>query len=154
MEQDLARIEQFLDALWLERNLAENTLSAYRRDLTMVVEWLHHRGLSLASVSGEDLQSLLAERQTGGYKATSTARLLSAVRRFFQHLYREKIRPDDPSALLASPKLPQRLPKDLSEAQVERLPVLRWLNSRWSCAIKRCWKCCTPPVCAFPSWWA
>ena len=41
MEQDLARIEQFLDALWLERNLAENTLSAYRRDLTMLVEWLH-----------------------------------------------------------------------------------------------------------------
>ena len=68
MEQDLAQIEQFLDALWLERNLAENTLSAYRRDLTMVVEWLHHRGLSLASVSGEDLQSLLAERQTGGIK--------------------------------------------------------------------------------------
>jgi site-specific recombinase XerD len=77
VEQDLARIEQFLDALWLERNLAENTLSAYRRDLTMVVEWLHHRGLSLASVSGEDLQALLAERQTGGYKATSTARLLA-----------------------------------------------------------------------------
>lgn len=121
MKQDLAQIEQFLDALWLERNLAENTLSAYRRDLTMLVEWLHHRGLSLASVGSDDLQALLAERQTGGYKATSTARLLSAVRRFFQHLYREKIRPDDPSALLASPKLPQRLPKDLSEAQVERL---------------------------------
>ena len=48
MKQDLAQIEQFLDALWLERNLAENTLSAYRRDLTMLVEWLHHRGLSLA----------------------------------------------------------------------------------------------------------
>ncbi len=87
----------------------------------MLVEWLHHRGLSLASVGSDDLQALLAERQSGGYKATSTARLLSAVRRFFQHLYREKIRPDDPSALLASPKLPQRLPKDLSEAQVERL---------------------------------
>lgn len=121
MKQDLALIEQFLDALWLERNLAENTLSAYRRDLTMLVEWLHHRGLSLASVGSDDLQALLAERQSGGYKATSTARLLSAVRRFFQHLYREKIRPDDPSSLLASPKLPQRLPKDLSEAQVERL---------------------------------
>ena len=80
MKQDLALIEQFLDALWLERNLAENTLSAYRRDLTMLVEWLHHRGLSLASVGSDDLQ-----------------------------------------ALLASPKLPQRLPKDLSEAQVERL---------------------------------
>ncbi|ELY3465811.1 site-specific tyrosine recombinase XerD [Cronobacter universalis] len=121
MEQDLARIEQFLDALWLERNLAENSLSAYRRDLNMVVEWLHHRGLSLATVQSGHLQTLLAERVEGGYKATSTARMLSAVRRLFQHLYREKIRDDDPSALLASPKLPQRLPKDLSEAQVERL---------------------------------
>ena len=78
MKQDLALIEQFLDALWLERNLAENTLSAYRRDLTMLVEWLHHRGLSLASVGSDDLQALLAERQSGGYKATSTARLLQA----------------------------------------------------------------------------
>lgn len=121
VEQDLVRIEQFLDALWLERNLAENSLSAYRRDLSMVVEWLHHRGLSLATVQSGDLQTLLAERVEGGYKATSTARMLSAVRRLFQHLYREKIRDDDPSALLASPKLPQRLPKDLSEAQVERL---------------------------------
>lgn len=121
VEQDLVRIEQFLDALWLERNLAENSLSAYRRDLSMVVEWLHHRGLSLVTAQSGDLQTLLAERVEGGYKATSTARMLSAVRRLFQHLYREKIRDDDPSALLASPKLPQRLPKDLSEAQVERL---------------------------------
>ena len=45
MEQDLARIEQFLDALWLERNLAENTLSAYRRDLTMLVEWLDRKSV-------------------------------------------------------------------------------------------------------------
>jgi len=121
VEQDLARIEQFLDALWLERNLAENTLSAYRRDLTQVIQWMHHRGCSLQSVDGGDLQDLLAERVAGGYKATSSARLLSALRRFFQHLYREKFRADDPSALLASPKLPQRLPKDLSEMQVERL---------------------------------
>ncbi|QPB31617.1 site-specific tyrosine recombinase XerD [Citrobacter amalonaticus] len=121
MEQDLARIEQFLDALWLEKNLAENTLSAYRRDLTMLVEWLAHRQVSLETAQSDDLQALLAERMDGGYKATSTARLLSAVRRLFQHLYREKIRTDDPSATLASPKLPQRLPKDLSEAQVERL---------------------------------
>lgn len=83
MEQDLARIEQFLDALWLERNLAENTLSAYRRDLTMLVEWLHHRGASLATAQSDDLQALLAERMDGGYKATSSARLLSATRRFF-----------------------------------------------------------------------
>lgn len=119
--QDLARIEQFLDTLWLERNLAENTLSAYRRDLTMTLEWLQHRQLGLLTAQACDLQQLLAERLEGGYKATSSARLLSAVRRLFQYLYREKLRPDDPSALLSSPKLPQRLPKDLSEAQVERL---------------------------------
>jgi integrase/recombinase XerD len=121
VDKDLAQIEQFLDALWLEKNLAENTLSAYRRDLTMFVEWLHKRSLNVEGAQSSDLQQLLAERVEGGYKATSSARLLSALRRFFQHLYREKIRQDDPSAQLASPKLPQRLPKDLSETQVERL---------------------------------
>ncbi|MGU3415121.1 site-specific tyrosine recombinase XerD [Enterobacteriaceae bacterium C23F] len=121
MEKDLVQIEHFLDALWLEKNLAENTLSAYRRDLTMVAEWLDKQGLNSETVQYSDLQLLLAERVEGGYKATSSARLLSAMRRFFQHLYREKVRPDDPTAQLASPKLPQRLPKDLSEAQVDRL---------------------------------
>jgi integrase/recombinase XerD len=89
VEKDLALVEQFLDALWLEKNLAENTLSAYRRDLTMLVEWLARRELSLASAQSDDLQALLAERVEGGYKATSSARLLSAMRRLFQHLYRE-----------------------------------------------------------------
>lgn len=121
MEQDLARIEQFLDALWLERNLAGNTLAAYRRDLTSLVEWLNRRGQTLVDVCSNDLQALLAERVDGGYKATSSARLLSAMRRLFLYLHREKIRDDDPSAVLSSPKLPQRLPKDLSEAQVGRL---------------------------------
>ncbi len=121
MEQDLARIEQFLDALWLEKNLAENTLASYRRDLNMVAQWLTRHSLTLLTVQAGDLQSLFAERLEGGYKATSSARMLSAIRRLFQYLYREKARDDDPSALLSSPKLPQRLPKDLSEAQVERL---------------------------------
>lgn len=69
MKQDLARIEQFLDALWLEKNLAENTLNAYCRDLSMMVEWLHHRGLTLATAQSDDLQALLAERLEGGYKS-------------------------------------------------------------------------------------
>nr|WP_226376295.1 site-specific tyrosine recombinase XerD [Pantoea stewartii] len=113
--------EQFLDALWIERNLAQNTLSSYRQDLQTLTGWLAHHGLTLVSLSPQDLQQFLAERLEGGYKATSSARLLSAMRRLFQYLYREKIREDDPSAQLAAPKLPQRLPKDLSEAQVERL---------------------------------
>ncbi|VTP73351.1 tyrosine recombinase [Proteus vulgaris] len=68
-----------------------------------------------------DLQSFLATRLDEGYKASSAARLLSTMRRLFQYLYREKLRLDDPSALLSTPKLPKRLPKDLSERQVDDL---------------------------------
>ena len=119
--QDTDVIEQFLDALWIERNLAQNTLASYRLDLQALAAWLQHHHRSLLTAEAADLQSFLAERVEGGYKASSSARLLSAMRRLFQYLYREKQREDDPSALLAAPKLPQRLPKDLSEAQVDRL---------------------------------
>lgn len=75
--------------------------------------------LDFISVSGlQDYQSWLMDQ---GFKQTSRARMLSAIRRLFQYLHREKVRADDPSALLVSPKLPQRLPKDLSEEQVEAL---------------------------------
>nr|WP_024967112.1 site-specific tyrosine recombinase XerD [Pantoea sp. IMH] len=119
--QDSERIEQFLDATWIERNLAENTIASYRLDLMSLAEWLAHHESDLLRASAADLQQFLAERLEGGYKASSSARLLSAMRRLFQYLYREKCREDDPSALLSSPKLPQRLPKDLSEAQIDRL---------------------------------
>lgn len=120
-QPDQALIEQFLDALWLERNLAENTLSSYRNDLYAMAQWLSHHGSSVLQADALDLQGFLAERVEGGYKASSSARLLSAMRRLFQYLYREKQRSDDPSASLASPKLAQRLPKDLTEAQVDAL---------------------------------
>lgn len=120
-QPDQALIEQFLDALWLERNLAENTLSSYRNDLYAMAQWLSHHGSSVLQANSLDLQGFLAERVEGGYKASSSARLLSAMRRLFQYLYREKQRADDPSASLASPKLAQRLPKDLTEAQVDAL---------------------------------
>jgi len=120
-QQDMALIEQFLDAVWLERDLAENTLASYRLDLQGLLQWLEQQSQTLLQVQALELQSFLAERLESGYKASSSARLLSAMRRLFQYLYRENLRQDDPSALLASPKLPQRLPKDLSEAQVERL---------------------------------
>nr|WP_240775717.1 site-specific tyrosine recombinase XerD [Nissabacter sp. SGAir0207] len=121
LEHDHSLIEQFLDALWLERNLAQNTLDSYRIDLHTLAAWLHHHQSGLLAADTPALQAFLTERVEGGYKASSSARLVSAMRRLFQYLYREKQRTDDPSALLASPKLPQRLPKDLSEAQVEAL---------------------------------
>lgn len=114
-------VEQFLDALWLERNLAENTLASYRLDLKSLQNWLEKHNTNWLRAQPIDLQMFLADRIDGGYKASSSARLLSAMRRFFQYLNRESLRDDDPTALLSSPKLPQRLPKDLSEAQVEAL---------------------------------
>ncbi|CRL60968.1 site-specific tyrosine recombinase XerD [Proteus penneri] len=114
-------IEQFLDNIWLEQGLSANTLSAYRLDLQALGQWLAHHQLDWLSVSTLDLQSFLATRLDEGYKASSAARLLSTMRRLFQYLYREKLRLDDPSALLSTPKLPKRLPKDLSEQQVDDL---------------------------------
>ncbi|SUC02269.1 MULTISPECIES: site-specific tyrosine recombinase XerD [Proteus] len=114
-------IEQFLDNIWLEQGLSANTLSSYRLDLQALGQWLAHHQLDWLSVSTLDLQSFLATRLDEGYKASSAARLLSTMRRLFQYLYREKLRLDDPSALLSTPKLPKRLPKDLSEQQVDDL---------------------------------
>ena len=77
--------------------------------------------MSLETLDAVDLQGFLGERLEKGYKATSIARMLSAMRKLFQYLYREKYRVDDPSAVLSSPKLPSRLPKYLTEQQVSDL---------------------------------
>ncbi|WP_412498981.1 site-specific tyrosine recombinase XerD [Vibrio furnissii] len=118
---DQGLVEQFLDAMWMERGLSENTLMSYRNDLMKLLDWMqrHNYRLDFISLSGlQEYQTWLVDQD---YKQTSRARMLSAIRRLFQYLHREKMRADDPSALLISPKLPKRLPKDLSEAQVDAL---------------------------------
>ncbi|MDK9764048.1 site-specific tyrosine recombinase XerD [Vibrio sp. D420a] len=118
---DHGLVEQFLDAMWMERGLSENTLTSYRTDLAKLLDWMEKNNyrLDFISLSGlQDYQSWLVD---ANFKQTSRARMLSAIRRLFQYLHREKVRADDPSALLVSPKLPQRLPKDLSEEQVDAL---------------------------------
>jgi integrase/recombinase XerD len=118
---DQGLIEQFLDSMWLERGLSENTLASYRSDIHKLLLWLQQHEYDLRGVSLPKLQDYQTWLFDQGYKQTSRARMLSAIRRLFQYLYREQVRSDDPSALLVSPKLPRRLPKDLSEAQVETL---------------------------------
>ncbi|WP_375321775.1 site-specific tyrosine recombinase XerD [Aliivibrio logei] len=121
MNNDMALIERFLDTMWMERGLSENTLASYRNDLVKLLQWLednHYKCASISAMGLNEYQAYLVDKE---YKQTSRARMLSALRRFFQYLHREKIRGDDPTALLASPKLPQRLPKDLSEEQVNDL---------------------------------
>ncbi|OOF78360.1 site-specific tyrosine recombinase XerD [Rodentibacter caecimuris] len=118
---NLSLVELFLNEYWIEKGLSENTVQSYRLDLTALCHWLDQHHLSLETLDAVDLQHFLGERVEQGYKATSTARLLSAIRKLFQYLYREKYRADDPSAILSSPKLPNRLPKYLSEQQVTDL---------------------------------
>ncbi|NOH83481.1 site-specific tyrosine recombinase XerD [Vibrio sp. 03-59-1] len=118
---DLGIVEQFLDTMWMERGLAENTLVSYRTDLSKLIKWMGEHNYRLGFISLSGLQEYQAWLVDQDYKQTSRARMQSAIRRLFQYLHREKHRADDPSALLVSPKLPQRLPKDLSEEQVDDL---------------------------------
>ncbi|PJG84647.1 site-specific tyrosine recombinase XerD [Conservatibacter flavescens] len=119
--KDMSLVEQFLTELWIEKGLSENTVASYRLDLTALCSWLEQQSKTLLFVDAVDLQTFMGMRLEKGYKATSSARMLSAMRKLFQYLYREKYRQDDPSTVLSSPKLPSRLPKYLTEQQVSNL---------------------------------
>ncbi|PJG58938.1 site-specific tyrosine recombinase XerD [Aeromonas cavernicola] len=114
-------IDPFLDALWLERGLSDHTVSAYRTDLTQFAHWLDKQGSALLLADSNDIQHYLAWRVDMQFAASSSARFLSALRRFYQYLNREKLRSDDPTVLLEGPKLAKKLPSDLSEAEVGAL---------------------------------
>jgi len=121
VENDEVVIERFLDAMWMERGLSENTLTSYRNDLSKLRRWIEQEKLSFESASVDDLQRYQQWLFDAGYKQTSRARMVSAIRRLYQYLHREKVREDDPSVMLVSPRLPKRLPKDISEEQVDAL---------------------------------
>jgi len=115
-------IEQFLDAIWMERGLSENTLAAYRNDLNGYARWLTSQQLSDLTAAGrEDVQTYLAERVAAKASPRSTARLLSTLRRFYAWLRRENRISEDPTALIEAPKLGRPLPKTLTELEVEAL---------------------------------
>lgn len=118
---DLQLIERFLDALWMERGLSANTLSAYRSDLSQVAVWLDTRGSGLQSVERADLLAYLAARGQQGFSARSQARQLTSLRRLYRWLVREGVRTDDPTRLVDAPKIARSLPATLSEADVETL---------------------------------
>ena len=116
----VAGIDAFIDALWLEEGLSKNTLLAYRRDLTLLAQWLAGRSGSLMAVAEMDLQSYFAEKH-GSTKATTANRRLTVFKRFFRWALRERLMPADPTLKLLSAKQALRVPKTLTEAQVEAL---------------------------------
>lgn len=120
---DSSQIENFIEAIWLEKGLSENTLSAYRSDLTKFALFLakqEEQGMHLQLVDFEQdiLNQYLATRYDSGLSGRSTSRFLSSLRSLCQYMLRQKIRTDDPVSLLQNPKLPQSLPKTLTESEV------------------------------------
>ncbi|UZJ59599.1 site-specific tyrosine recombinase XerD [Pseudomonas sp. KU26590] len=118
---DHPMIDRFLDALWLEKGLSDNTRDAYRSDLALFNGWLQEKGVDLMSVSREAILDHLGWRVDNGYKPRSTARLLSGLRGFYRYLLREKLIAVDPTLQVDMPQLGKPLPKSLSEADVEAL---------------------------------
>jgi integrase/recombinase XerD len=116
-----ATIDRFADALWIEEGLAANTLAAYRRDLTLLAGWLaRERGRALVDASETDLREYAVARHAGS-AATSANRRLTVFRRFFRWAMREQLRDSDPTLKLDAARQALRVPKSLSEAQVEAL---------------------------------
>jgi len=113
--------EQFLDAVWLESGLSENTLNAYRTDLAAFEGWLGKKKLSLDAVTRAELLNYLAANVRQGLSPRSSARRLSTLRRFYRYLLREGLIGEDPTADVRSPSLGRPLPKSITEASVEKL---------------------------------
>lgn len=119
--RDQRWVDRFTDALWLESGLSDNTLAAYRRDLRAFARHQAQRGRSLRAATREDLQSHLGAGFARGIRASSSARALSALRRFYRFLLREGEIAADPSLDIASPRLGKPLPQSLTEADVVSL---------------------------------
>jgi integrase/recombinase XerD len=116
-----ATIDRFLDAVWIEEGLAANTLAAYRRDLGLLARWLAEgTGKSVVEASESDLRGYALARHAGSAPA-STNRRLTVFRRFFRWAVRERLVAVDPTLKLDAARQPLRVPKTLSEAQVESL---------------------------------
>jgi len=113
-------IDAFVDALWLEEGLSPNTLSAYRRDLSLFADWLGEQGLSLNDTAENHLSRYFSLKHAAT-KATTANRRLAVFKRYFRWALRERIISADPTLKLQAAKQALRVPKTLTEAQVEAL---------------------------------
>jgi len=114
-------VSRFLDAACRERGLSENTLAAYRADLTALARWLAERNVPIMRTTRADLQDFIAWRVRVGARPSSTARQLSSFRRFFHYFAREGAIREDPTTQVAMPKFARSLPRSLTEEEVEAL---------------------------------
>ena len=116
-----AAIDRFCDQVWLQDGLSANTLASYRRDLVAWALWLESQGRELADAGRADVEAYLAGQFAAQAKASSIHRRLSSIRRYYRMQVQQATQKGDPTLRVRSPKLPRRLPKNLSERQVEAL---------------------------------
>lgn len=120
-ESDQKLIDTYLDAMWMEKGLSDNTLLSYRRDLSQFSHWLKDKPVDLLRCTRADIQQYLGWRVRERLSANSTSRMLSCLRGLYRYLLREERISEDPVLLIDSPKKGRSLPKTLTEDDVERL---------------------------------
>ena len=113
-------VDSFVDTLWLEEGLSRNTLEAYRRDLDLFAAWLAQRGQALLTSSEADLSAYFSARHAST-RASTANRRLTVFKRFFRWALRERLLMIDPTLKLQAAKQALRVPKTLTESQVEAL---------------------------------
>ena len=121
LNPDQTIIEAFLDALWSERGLSQNTLAAYGRDLKALADWQQKNNRILISSNNSEILEFITLKIKQGSKSRSVARSISTFRRFFRYQLRESVISEDPTALIELPKLGKSLPNSLSENNVDAL---------------------------------
>jgi len=118
-------VDQFLDTIWMEHGLSQNTLSSYRYDLLQFSNWLiqadSKENKQILDANRDDLLEYLSYRHAKKFHPRSTSRSLSCLRRFYRWLLREELISQDPTLNIDNPKIGKPLPKSLSEEDIEAL---------------------------------
>ena len=118
---ELELIDDFCDQVWLQDGLAAASLAGYRQDLGAWAAWLAQHGKTLHQAQRADVEAYIGAQFARLAKVTSINRRLSSLRRFYQLQLQRGTLKEDPCLRVKAPKMPRRLPKNLSEAQVEAL---------------------------------
>ena len=120
-DSDRQILDAFIDNIWIEKGLSQNTLDSYRSDLEQFSSWLKKNNLSYIKTSKKEILSYLSFLFQKGLGSKTVARKLSSLKSFFRFLVFKSIIPNDPSSEVETPKLLKSIPKSISEKEVEAL---------------------------------
>ncbi len=118
MDNPHKTLEDFLQNLWLQHGLSDNTIASYRYDLTNYLKYINQNNLTLLNINESDLQTYLAERLESGVSARTSSRFLSSIKKFYSFLLNKDLVKFDPTVNIHRPKIGRKLPNYLSESEV------------------------------------